>query len=158
MVSFCKKVVLRNFVKFTGKHLCQKLFIKKESLAQVFSCEFCKIFKNNFFLQNTSAACFCPWIVFFEISFNNCVWVVRYQIKVTNKVTMTTSSSCGVLVYLLFESETVFRYWFHCAKNETVDLVTFAEELLNGKLHFLCSVPLFIHFEICIFWQGCFFC
>ena len=37
---FCEKGVLRNFAKFTGKHLCQRLFIKKESLAQVFSCEF----------------------------------------------------------------------------------------------------------------------
>ena len=43
---FCKKGVLRNFVKFTGKHLCQSFFlnkiaeacnfIKKETLAQVF--------------------------------------------------------------------------------------------------------------------------
>ena len=42
---FCKKGVLRNFTKFTGKHLCQRLFfnkvagfIKKETLTQVFSC------------------------------------------------------------------------------------------------------------------------
>ena len=26
---FCKKGVLRNFTKFTGKHLCQSLFFKK---------------------------------------------------------------------------------------------------------------------------------
>ena len=26
---FCKKVVLRNFVKFTGKHMCQSLFFNK---------------------------------------------------------------------------------------------------------------------------------
>ena len=26
---FCKKVVLRNFTKFTGKHLCQSLFFNK---------------------------------------------------------------------------------------------------------------------------------
>ena len=26
---FCKKVILRNFVKFTGKHLCQRLFFDK---------------------------------------------------------------------------------------------------------------------------------
>ena len=32
-------------------------FIKKESLAQVFSSEFCEIFKNTF-LQNTSGGCF----------------------------------------------------------------------------------------------------
>ena len=76
---FCKTCVLRNFVKFTGKHLCQNLFfvkvaglfkkftgkhlcqslffnkivkacnlIKKETLAQVFSCSFCEISKNTF--------------------------------------------------------------------------------------------------------------
>ena len=56
---FCKKGVLRNFAKFTGKHLYQSLqpkacnFIKKETLAQMFSCEFWEISKNTF-LQNTS--------------------------------------------------------------------------------------------------------
>ena len=28
-------------------------------MAQVFSCEYCKIFKNAFFLQSTSDGCFC---------------------------------------------------------------------------------------------------
>ena len=55
-----KKGVLRNFAKFNGKHLCQCLyfnnvaglnFIKKEALAQVFSCEFCEIFNNIFFTE-----------------------------------------------------------------------------------------------------------
>ena len=64
---FCKKCVLRNFRKFTGKHLCQSLFfnkvvwcllpeacnfIKKENLTQAFSSEFCKISKNTFFTEN----------------------------------------------------------------------------------------------------------
>ena len=61
---FCKKGVLRNLAKFTRKHLCQRVFFnkvaglglklywKKESLAQVFSCKFCEISKNIFF-QNT---------------------------------------------------------------------------------------------------------
>ena len=58
-----KKGVLRNLAKFTGKHLCQRLFfnkvaglrpkvcnfIKKESLAKVLSCEFCEISKETFF-------------------------------------------------------------------------------------------------------------
>ena len=48
-----KKGALRNFTKFTGKHLRQSHFIKKETLAQVFFCEFCEISKNTF-LQNTS--------------------------------------------------------------------------------------------------------
>ena len=49
---FWKKGVLRNFVKFTGKHMYKNLFFnnftKKETLAQVFSCQFCKICKNTF--------------------------------------------------------------------------------------------------------------
>ena len=53
---FYKKGVVKNFAKFKGKHLCQSLFlnkvaglIKKEILAQVFSCEFRETFKNTFF-------------------------------------------------------------------------------------------------------------
>ena len=50
---FCKKAVLRDFAKFTRKHLCQSLFlkkfIKKETLAQVFSLEFYEISRNTVF-------------------------------------------------------------------------------------------------------------
>ena len=52
---FILKGVLRKFEKFTGKNLCQSLFlikfIKKETLAQIFSWEFCKISKNTFFIE-----------------------------------------------------------------------------------------------------------
>ena len=66
-----RKGVLRNFEKFTGKHLCQSLFfcrpeacnfIKKETLAQVFSCEFSKISKNTFFYRTPLGDCFCNYI------------------------------------------------------------------------------------------------
>ena len=65
---FFKIGVRKNFAKFTGKHLCHFLFfnnvarpqacifIKKEILAQVFSCEFCEIFKNNFFYRTLPVA------------------------------------------------------------------------------------------------------
>ena len=78
-----KKGVLRNLAKFTGKHLCQSLyfdnvaglraatllkqillhrcnFIKIDTPAQVFSCEFCQISKNTF--SYTSGGCFCRGI------------------------------------------------------------------------------------------------
>ena len=48
-----KKGVLKNFAKVTGKHLWQSLFFNKGVFAQVFSCEFCQLFKKTF-LQNTS--------------------------------------------------------------------------------------------------------
>ena len=60
---FVKKSVFKNFAKFTGKHLCQRLtrrqawnFIKKETLAQLLCCEFCEIFKNTFFTEHTTAS------------------------------------------------------------------------------------------------------
>ena len=61
-----EKGVLRNFSKFRGKHLCQSLFfnkvtdlgcnfIKKETLAQVFCCDFWEISKNNVFTEHICA-------------------------------------------------------------------------------------------------------
>ena len=55
---------LRNFTKFAGKHLCQRLFfnkdsfIKKESLTQMFSSEFCEISKNTFFTEDLRTTAF----------------------------------------------------------------------------------------------------
>ena len=61
---FCKKGVLENFTKFTGKHLCQSLFLIKLQASdvflgiQVFSYEYYEVFKNSFFMQYTGG-CFC---------------------------------------------------------------------------------------------------
>ena len=53
--------ILKIFSKFTGKYLCQCLIFnkvadlgpaKKETLVQVFSCEFKKFFKNTFLTQH----------------------------------------------------------------------------------------------------------
>ena len=67
---FCKEGILGNFTRFTGKHLCQSLFfnevaglrpatlLKKQTLIQVFSYEFCEICKNTFFHRtHLVAAC-----------------------------------------------------------------------------------------------------
>ena len=61
-----EKGVLKNFAKFTGKRLCQSLFLiklqasvynffKKETLAQIFSCEFCETFKSIIFTEHLRA-------------------------------------------------------------------------------------------------------
>ena len=55
--------VLKNFTKFTGKHLCQSLFFNKfaglrpatllkKAPTQVFFCELYEIFKNTFFASD----------------------------------------------------------------------------------------------------------
>ena len=50
--SSTNKGVLKDFAKFTGKHLCQSrlrpaTLLKKDTLTHVFSCEFCEIYKNS---------------------------------------------------------------------------------------------------------------
>ena len=72
-----KKGILRNFVKFTGKHLCQSLFfnkvakacslIKEDTLAQVLSYEFYEISKNIFFTEHfwaTASVKLCRKLIF----------------------------------------------------------------------------------------------
>ena len=74
--AFYKKSVLRNFTKFTGKNLYQSLFfnrpqacnfIKQDTLAQMFFCEFCEISKNPFFHRTPLVAAFewTPRVVLF---------------------------------------------------------------------------------------------
>ena len=55
---FFKKHVLKNFAIFTGKALKVCNFIKK-GFQHVFSCEYCEIFNDSPFLQNTSSGCLC---------------------------------------------------------------------------------------------------
>ena len=51
---FCKKGVLRNFAKFTGKHLCQSLFFSKVPgetwvvIVSFVSFELCEFFEILF--------------------------------------------------------------------------------------------------------------
>ena len=86
---FFKKGVLKNFAKFAGKYLCQSIFFNKvagyfqgrglqlyskRTLAQVFSYEFCEIFKNtfcSFIKKGTPAQVFSCKIceIFLDISF-----------------------------------------------------------------------------------------
>ena len=74
----CKNGFLEKFAKFTGKHLCLSLFfnkvagaacnfIKEETQAQVFSCEFCEISKSTSFtehLRATDSVFYCSSLFF----------------------------------------------------------------------------------------------
>ena len=73
-----KKGVLRNFAKFTGKHLCQRLFfnkvagrpatlLKKSLWHRCFPVNFAKFLRTPF-LQNTSGRLLLHVVAFFEPS------------------------------------------------------------------------------------------
>ena len=52
-----KKAILKNFAVITGKHLCCSLFLlKRDTPAQVFSFEYCEIFKNTYFEEHLRTA------------------------------------------------------------------------------------------------------
>ena len=64
---FCKKVVLKNLTVFTGKHPCSILSLNKvlglqvaslgtKMIAQKFSSEFRKIFKNTYLVEHLQTA------------------------------------------------------------------------------------------------------
>ena len=108
---FCKKGVLRDFTKFTGKHLSQSFFfnkvaglscrpkacnfIKKETLAEVFSCEFYEISKNTFFYRTPLVA----------------ASAVKLLFEVCNQAQFYLCRRYTVFKSLKFRSETVISYF-----------------------------------------------
>ena len=104
-----KKRVLRKFAKSRGKHLCQSLFfnkfaslrpkacnfIKKETLAQVFSCEFYEISKNTFFYRTPLVA----------------ASAVKLLFEVCNQAQFYLCRRYTVFKSLKFRSETVISYF-----------------------------------------------
>ena len=61
--KICRKAPVPKsiFLKGCWPEACN--FIKKETLAQMFSCGFCEISKNTFCSQNTSGGCFCQYMI-----------------------------------------------------------------------------------------------
>ena len=57
---FCRKGVLKNFAKFTGKHLCQSLFFNEVTGFNQQFYEFVN-FSEHLSLENTSGGCF--WVM-----------------------------------------------------------------------------------------------
>ena len=77
-----KKGVHKKLTKFTGKHLYQGLFfteacnfIKKETLAQVFSCEFCETSKKTLFTEHLWTTGSEPFLIL--ITFGILGWLFR---------------------------------------------------------------------------------
>ena len=84
-----KNGILRNFSKFTGKHVCQSLFflvklqaeacnfIKGETLALMFYFEFFEISKNTFFIEHLRATASVCEYTKNASSFERCKCLIR---------------------------------------------------------------------------------
>ena len=110
-----KKGVLKDFAKFTGKHLCQSLFLnkvvtllKKRVWHRCFPVSFAKFLRTPF-LYNTTGGCFCAWRITKEkfkvlpisnheeddtrLSFHGRIW---------NKVAVIVVKDLDVFVLLIY--------------------------------------------------------
>ena len=95
---FCKKDILRNFAKFTGKRLCQS---QKENLPQMFSCEFCEVSKNTFSYRTPLVACDT------RESFVYVSSSVRFYVRV-----LYTEASTRRIQYLSKQTSEFIHSWF----------------------------------------------
>ena len=127
---FCEESVLKNFAKFTGKNLCQsfllkksfiknflKKFIRGETMEQVLSCEFCKIFKSTFFYSTTPLSV----SILTQITPNSCcdIWSLH-----GNSLKQATKTSR--------KGETASRT-FHISNKCNIEKVTSFELLCSGE-------------------------
>ena len=125
-----RKGVLKNLAKFTRKHQCQglffnRVFIKKETLAQAFFCEFCEISKNTF-SQNTSGRlllniletrkCLLGFIVFSS-------WKYRFSFLTPPLTDHLTLKMWQEKIRDVFKNPVKRLWWSYLAKkvNELVD-------------------------------------
>ena len=116
-----KKVDLRNFTKFTGKHVYQSLFFNKVAGLRpapllkkrlwhrcLFSCEFCGIFKNTFFKEHFRETDSVDSLAYLDNNFNdNFVIWFYYEKRFSG-------------LYYVEESPDL---WVHKHLNETVILL-----------------------------------
>ena len=68
---FCKKGVLRNFTKFTGKHLCQSFFFNKVAglrSATLLKKNFVKFLRTPFCIEHLWCLLLCYWMFNMEVT------------------------------------------------------------------------------------------
>ena len=121
---------IKNFKKFTGKHLCQslffnKVFIKKETLAQVFSCKFCETSKNTFSCRTPPVAATILGLYLFIT--HPCIFyifhqVVRKPFKFISSGLETNDSLVNETNFLSFLS--LFVYSFSAIAWQSVQTVS----------------------------------
>ena len=117
---FVRKGVLRNFAKFTGKNLHQSLyFIKKETLVQAFSCEFCEISKNTFSPEHlqTTASVFSIDHFCFKIRINISTPNISHKRQKILSVFLAKLKAESFYFYTIFDHMTSI-YWYIKQNNE----------------------------------------
>ena len=126
-------------------------FIKKEALAQVFSCEYCEISKNTFFTEHlwTTASSSRRLSVICYLWYSN--WFKNETSLILNTNSEAYSEPCQTSKMEIF-AKIVNGFWLFFAKNFILDVwkdSEFASEASNDlrkKFHLRCLTGFWIHF------------
>ena len=134
---FCKNGVLRNFAKFTGLKSQACNFIKTETLAQVFSSEFCEISKNIFFYRTPPVAASVYIFVSLFIS-----WKIFHQSNLPLQ-----SGKNGVIFFISVRFDFISTKWktFH-----RCHLFPWNAKKLSNFLQFFIHISFHFHEVDCI--------
>ena len=92
-----------NFIEITLRHGCENCnFFIKETLTQVFSCEFAKFLRTPF-LRNTSGRLLLSIVRFFSFAFFFMNWMNQCLVKIIRE---DTFSKTGIIIFV----------WHGCCK------------------------------------------
>ena len=106
---FCKKIVLKNFAKFTEKHLCQRLSLnkvaglrpvtlfKRRPWHRGFTVNFAKFLRTLFFIEHLWWLLFCN--VFFLSHFSCCLLLSMFHSRGKNNKIKRLHKRCLRIVY-----------------------------------------------------------
>ena len=138
MEVFCRKGVLKIFCKIHGKTpVLESLFffepqacnfIKKETLVQMFSCEFCEIFKNTFFHRTPLVAASMLLIV----AYIRAIWRT-YQPKPPQKSIKTHPKKILIFPEMELSSSNIKKILIFSQKKAF--LILFSPSLKSKKIH-----------------------
>ena len=104
-------------------------FIKKETLAQVFSCEFCEIFKNTFFVEHV-------WWLLLDILEKACYLPTTMKMFIFGKVAGPgLSPVASFATKITFFTETFTKIVPHAELNSLNSLKIYLHYILKNCHH-----------------------
>ena len=126
---FFKIGFFKNVALFPEKHLCWILFLIscRSAPKQVFSCEYCEIFKKSFFTEHLLPDCYCLTSTQYSVMMDS----LSYQIK--NLMRLGSKNVTQSLLFLIgSEIENLFKKVE--IKFQIYECICFNSPVQNGRL------------------------
>ena len=116
------------FNKVAGLKVC--IFIKKETPTQLFSCEYCEILKNSFFIKHLSRLSVQNW--YFSYSLCHCFVFIHNSIRISISwlfrtcfhTRIVTLVKCNIRTHNKIGSSPILLEWLMFRSNPRITLIS----------------------------------